>query len=62
LAKILNKNYYARKLGIWAFEDSYTSVFGVASSKLFMESYFELFIFTVVNVLAMEGSWKAGDF
>tara|TARA_B110001469_G_scaffold112382_1_gene115142 strand:+ start:54 stop:383 length:330 start_codon:yes stop_codon:yes gene_type:complete len=62
LAKILNKNYYARKLGIWAWEDSYTSVFGVASSKLFMESYFELFIFTIVNVLAIDGSLKAGDF
>jgi len=27
-----------------------------------MESYFELFIFTIVNVLAIEGSFKAGDF
>lgn len=62
LAKTLNKNYYARKLGIWAYEDSYTSVFGVASSKLFMESYFELFIFTIINVLAFEGAIKTGDF
>jgi hypothetical protein len=62
LAKILSKNYYARRLGIWAYEDSYTSIFGVASSKLFMESYFELFIFTIINVIAFETSWKAGDY
>ena len=38
------------------------TVFGVASSKLFMESYFELFIFTIVNVVAFEGSFKVGDY
>lgn len=62
LAKMLNKNYYARLIGIWAHEDSYSSMFGIASSKLFMESYFELLIFTIINVLSFEGSINAGTF
>jgi hypothetical protein len=62
LAKKLSKNHYARRLGIWAYEDSYPGVFGVASSKLFMESYFELFIFTIINVVAFEGSFQSGNY
>jgi hypothetical protein len=53
LARFLHKNYYARKLGIWAYEDSYTNTFGQASAKLFMESYFELLIFTLINIIAI---------
>jgi len=56
LACCCSKLYYARKLGIWAHEDSYLNTLGQASAKLFMESYFELTIFTVINLIAMINS------
>jgi hypothetical protein len=47
-------------VGIWAYEDSYTNTFAQASAKLFMESYFELFIFTLINIIAMVDSIQLG--
>ena len=61
LAKLLSCNHYARRLGIWAYEDSYTNSFGQASAKLFMESYFELAIFTLINIIAMIKSGQSGN-
>ena len=53
LAKKMNKLHYARRAGIWAYEDNYPKAFGSSSVKLFMESYFDLVICTMINVLAL---------
>lgn len=42
LAIRMSKFFYARKVGIWAYEDAYFSNLSGNSVKLFMESYFDL--------------------
>ena len=53
IAKLLAKNYYARKLGIWAYEDRYLGNFVLSSVKLFMESYFDLTICVGIQLYAL---------
>ena len=53
LARMMSKSHYVQKVGIWAYEDSYSQTFGSSSVKLFMESYFDLVICVMVNLLAL---------
>lgn len=52
----------SRKVGIWAYQSNYKQEFTKASQKLFMESYFDLAMCTVLNTYALINSEDWADF
>lgn len=52
-ARLCAKRHYARKIGMWAYEENYIVTFNQSTVKLFMESYFDLVICTTINLIAL---------
>lgn len=53
IARVFSGCYYARLVGMWAYEDAYLKNFGRDSVKLFMESYFDLVFCVCINIWAL---------
>lgn len=52
------KHFLSRKVGIWAYQVNYKLQFIKASQKLFMESYFDLAMISLLNTVAL---WRSED-